>query len=36
MLFSELNKIKANKVTFVGFKGGDRPDRHPHLPPFNE
>jgi len=27
MLFSELYKIVVNKVTFVGFKGGDRPNR---------
>jgi len=27
MLFSELYKIKVNKVTFVGFRGGDRPNR---------
>ena len=28
MLFSELYKIMVNKVTFVGFRGGDR-----HNPP---
>jgi len=27
MLFSELYEIMANKVNFVGFKGGDRPNR---------
>ena len=27
MLFSELCKIMVNKVTFVGFTGGDRPNR---------
>jgi len=27
MLFSDLHKIMANKTTFVGFKGGDRPNR---------
>jgi len=30
MLFSELYKIMMNKVTFVGFRGGDRPN----LPPW--
>jgi len=29
MLLSELYEIMVNKVTFVGFKGGDRPN-HPH------
>jgi len=34
MLFSELYKIMVNKVTFVGFMGGDRPN-HPLDPPLN-
>ena len=29
MLFSELYKIFVKKVTFVGFRGGDRPNRPP-------
>ena len=27
MLFSELHKIVVNKITFVGFRGDDRPNR---------
>jgi len=27
MLFSELYKIRVKKVTFIGFRGGDRPNR---------
>jgi len=30
MLLSELYKIMANKVTFLDFRGGDRPN-HPPL-----
>jgi len=29
MLFSELHKIMVIKVTFLGFRGGDRPNRPP-------
>jgi len=29
MLFSELYKIMVKRVTFVGFRGGDRPNRSP-------
>jgi len=29
MLFSELYNIMVNKVTFVGFRGDDRPSRLP-------
>jgi len=32
MLFSELYKITANEVTFVGFRGGERPNR-PYVDP---
>jgi len=32
MLFSELYKIMVNKVTFVSFKGGDRPNSPPLNP----
>ena len=32
MLFSELYKIMVNKVTFMGFRGGDRPNRPPSGP----
>jgi len=32
MLFSALYKIVANKVTFVGFSGGDRPYQSLDLP----
>jgi len=39
MLFSVLYKIMVNKVTFAGFRGGDRPNRHPlgftPINPFN-
>jgi len=28
MLFSELYKIMVKKVTFVSFRGVDRPNRH--------
>jgi len=31
--FSELCKIVVNKVTFVGFSGGDRPDCPPGSAP---
>jgi len=31
-LFSELYKIMVNKVTFAGFRGGDRPPLDPSLP----
>jgi len=27
MMFFDLYKIMVNKVTFVGFRGGDRPNR---------
>jgi len=33
MLFSELYKITVNEVTFVGFRGGDRPNRPPGSAP---
>jgi len=33
MLFPELYKIMVNKVTFVGFRRGDR---HPRDPPLAE
>jgi len=33
MLFSELFKIMVKKVTFVGFRGGDRPNRTSLDPP---
>jgi len=33
MLFSELYKIMVKKVTFVGFRGGDRPNRLSLDPP---
>jgi len=33
MLFSELFKIMVKKVTFVGFRGGDRPNRPPWIRP---
>jgi len=29
MLFAELYKIAVNKVTFVGFMGGNRPNCSP-------
>jgi len=29
MMFFGLYKIMVNKVTFVGFRGGDRPNRPP-------
>jgi len=29
MLFFELHKIMVNKVTFVSFRGGNRPNRPP-------
>jgi len=29
MLFRVLYKIMVNKVTFVSFRGGDRPNRPP-------
>jgi len=29
MLFFEMYKTMVNKVTFVGFRGGDRPNRPP-------
>jgi len=32
MLFSELYKITASEVTFVGFRGGERPNR-PYVDP---
>jgi len=32
MLFSDLYKIMVKKVTFVGFRGGDRPN----LPPLDQ
>ena len=31
MLFSELYKIMANKITFAAFRGGDRPPLDPPL-----
>jgi len=34
MLFSKLCKIIANKITFVGFRGGDRPNRPPWIRPW--
>jgi len=33
MLFSELYKIMVKKVAFVGFRGGDRPNRPPWIHP---
>jgi len=33
MLFSELYKIIANKVAFVGFRGGSRPNHPPGSAP---
>jgi len=33
MLFYELYKIMENKLTFVGFKAGDRPNRPLWTPP---
>jgi len=33
MLFSQLYKIMVNEVTFVGFRGGDRPNRPPWIRP---
>jgi len=33
MLFSELCKIMMKKVTFVGFRGNDRPNRSFPLDP---
>jgi len=33
MLFSEMYKNKVNKVTFVGFRGGDRSNRLPRSVP---
>jgi len=27
--FTELHKIVVNEITFVGFRGGDRPNRSP-------
>jgi len=33
MLFSELYKIMVNEVTFVGFSGGNRPNRLALGPP---
>jgi len=33
MLFSKLHKITVNKVTFVGFSGGDRRNRTPGSTP---
>jgi len=33
MVFSELHKIIANKVTFTGFRGSDRPNWRPLDPP---
>jgi len=32
MLFSELHKIVVNKITFVGFREDDRPNRPLDLP----
>jgi len=34
MLFSELYKIMVKKVTFVGFRVGDRPNRPPWIRPW--
>jgi len=31
--FTELHKIMVNKITFVGFRGSDRPNRSPLDPP---
>jgi len=36
MLFLKLYKIMVNKVTFVGFKGGDRPNHPPLDPPLRQ
>jgi len=33
VFFSELYKIKVNKVTFLGFTGDDRPNRSPWVRP---
>jgi len=33
MLFSELHKIMAKKVTFIGFRGRGRPNRSPWIRP---
>jgi len=33
MLFSELYKIMVNKVTSLGFKGSDGPNRPPESAP---
>jgi len=33
MVLSELYNIMVKNVTFVGFKGGDRPNRPPLDPP---
>jgi len=35
MLFSELYKIMVKKVTFLGFRGGDRPPLDPPLLPIH-
>ena len=32
-LFSELHKIIVNKITFVGYRGGDCPNRLPLIRP---
>jgi len=36
MLFSELYKNMVNKITFVGFREGDRPNRPPWICPWFE
>ena len=36
MLFSELYKIMVKRVTFVGFRGGDRPNRRSWIRPWLE
>jgi len=36
MLVFKLYKIMVNKVTFVGFRGGDRPNRPPWIHPCYE
>jgi len=33
MLFSELYRVMVKKVTFVGFRGADRPNRPPGSTP---